>query len=174
MTVKGESEKVGLKFSIQKTKIMASGPITSMANRWGNNGKSDRHYFLGLRNHCRWWLQPWNYKKLLFGRKVMTNVDSILESRDITLPTNVHQSMLCFFSTLLWMWELDHKESWAPKNWSFWTAVLEKTLESRLDFKEIQSVHPKGNQSWIFIGRTDAEAEAPTLWLPDAKNGLIG
>ena len=72
------------------------------------------------------------------------------------------------------MWELNHKESWAPKNWCFWTAVLEKTLESPLDCKGIQPVHPKGNQSWIFIGRTDAEAEAPVLWPPDAKNQLIG
>ena len=72
------------------------------------------------------------------------------------------------------MWELDYKESWAPKNWCFWTVVLEKTLESPLDCKEIQPVHPKGNQSWIFIGRTDAEAETPILWPPDAKSWLIG
>ena len=71
------------------------------------------------------------------------------------------------------MWELDYKESWAPKNWCFWTVVLEKTLESPLDCKEIQQVHPKGNQFWIFIGRTDAEAEIPILWTPDAKNWLI-
>ena len=70
------------------------------------------------------------------------------------------------------MWESDYKESWAPKNW-FWTVVLEKTLESSLDSKEIQPIHPKGNQSWIFIGRTDAEAETPILWPPDAKNWLI-
>ena len=72
------------------------------------------------------------------------------------------------------MWELDYKESWAQKNWCFWTVVLKKTLESPLDSKEIQPVHPKGNQSWIFIGRTDTEAEAPILWLPDANNWLIG
>ena len=71
------------------------------------------------------------------------------------------------------MSELDSKESWAPKNWCFWTVVLEKTLESPLDCKEIQPVHPKGNQSWIFIGRTDAEAETPTVWPPDVKNWLI-
>ena len=72
------------------------------------------------------------------------------------------------------MWELNYKESWAPKNWCFWTVVLEKTPESPLDCKEIQPVHPKGNQFWIFIGRTDAEAETPILWPPDAKNWLIG
>ena len=72
------------------------------------------------------------------------------------------------------MWELEHKEGWGPKNWCFWTVVLEKTLESPLDCKEIQPVHPKGNQSWVFIGRTDAEAEAPIFWPPDAKSWLIG
>ena len=79
-----------------------------------------------------------------------------------------------FSSGHVWMWELDCKESWAPKNWCFWTVVLEKTLESPLDCKEIQLVHPRGNQSWIFIGRTDAEAETPILWSPDAKRWLTG
>ena len=79
-----------------------------------------------------------------------------------------------FSSSHVWMWELDHKEGWAPKNWCFWTVVLEKTLESPLDCKEIQPVHPKGDQSWVFIGRTDAEAETPILWPPDVKNWLIG
>ena len=77
------------------------------------------------------------------------------------------------FPVVMYGYELDHKESWALKNWCFWTVVLEKTLESPLDCKEIQPVHPKGNQSWLFIGRTDAEAEAPILWPPDAKNWLI-
>ena len=71
------------------------------------------------------------------------------------------------------MWDLDYKESWTPKNWCFWTVVLEKTLESPLDCKEIQPVHPKGNQSWMFVGRTDAEAESPILWPPDVKSWLI-
>ena len=79
-----------------------------------------------------------------------------------------------FSSSHVWMWELDYKQSWAPKNWCFWTMVLEKDLESPLDCKEIQPVHPKGDQSWVFIGRTDAEAETPILWLPDGKNQLIG
>ena len=79
-----------------------------------------------------------------------------------------------FSSSHVWIWELDYKESWAPKNWCFWTVVLEKTLESPLDCKEIQPVHPKGNQSQIFIGRTDAEAEVPILWPPDVKNWLSG
>ena len=79
-----------------------------------------------------------------------------------------------FSSSQVWMWELDYKESWAPKNWSFWTVVLDKTLESPLDCKEIQPVHPKGNQSWIFTGRTHVEAETPILWPLDAKNWLIG
>ena len=78
-----------------------------------------------------------------------------------------------FSSSHVWMLELDHKESWALKNWCFWTVVLEKTLENPLDCKEIQPVHPKGNQSWVFIGRTDVEAETPMLWPPDAKSWLI-
>ena len=109
---------------------------------------------------------------LLLGRKAMTNLDSTLKSRDITLPTKVHLVKAMVFP--VWMSELDYKESWVPKNWCFWTVVLEKTLESLLDCKEIQPVHPKGNQSWIFIGRTDAEAETPIHWPPDGKNWLIG
>ena len=77
-----------------------------------------------------------------------------------------------FSSSHVWMWELDYKESWVPKNWCFWTVVLEKTLDSPLECKEIQPVHPKGNQSWVFTGRTDAEAETPILWPPDAKGWL--
>ena len=80
----------------------------------------------------------------------------------------------CFSSSHVCVWELDHKEGWVTKNWCFWIAVLEKTLESPLDCKGIQPVHPKGNQSWIFIGRTDAEAETPIFWPPDAKKWLIG
>ena len=98
--------------------------------------------------------------------------DSILKSRDITLPTKVCLVKAMVFH--VWMWELDYKKSWGLKNWCFWTVVLEKTLESPLDCKEIQSVHPKGDQSWIFIGRTDDEAETPILWPPDAKSWLIG
>ena len=78
-----------------------------------------------------------------------------------------------FSSSHVWMWELDYKESWVPKNWCFWAVVLEKTLESPLGCKEIQPIHPKGNQSWMFIERTDAEAETPIFWLPDVKSWLI-
>ena len=111
---------------------------------------------------------------LLLGRKAMTNIDSILKHREFTLLTKVHLVRSCVFSgSHVWIWELDYKESWAPKNWYFWTVVLKKTLESPLDCKEVQPVHPKGNQSWIFIGRTDAETEAPILWPPDGKTWLI-
>ena len=109
-------------------------------------------------------LAPW--------KKVMTNLDSILKSRDIANKGPSRQSY-GFSSSHIWMWELDYKESWALKNWCFWTMVWKKTLESPFDFKEIHPVHPKGNESWIFIGRTDAEAETPILCLPDAKNWLI-
>jgi len=108
----------------------------------------------------------------LLGRKVITNLYRILKSRDITLP-NKGQSFGSS-SSHVWMWELDYKESWVLKNWCFWTVMLGKTLESPLDSEEIKPVHPKGNRCWIFIGRTDVEAETPILWPPDAKNWLIG
>ena len=103
-------------------------------------------------------------RRLLLGRKVMTNLDSIFKSRDITLPTKVCLvKAMVFSSSHVWMWELDYKESWAPRNGCFWTAMLEKTLDSLLDSKEIQPIHSKGDQSRIFIGRTDAEAETRIL-----------
>ena len=108
-------------------------------------------------------LVPW--------RKALTNLDSILKSRDITLPAKVSSQSYGFSTSHVWMWKLDYKESWAPKYWCFWTVVLEKILEHPLDCKEIWRVLPKGNQSWIFIGRTDAET--PILWPPDAKNWLM-
>ena len=111
-------------------------------------------------------------RHLLLGRKVMTNLDSMLISRDIPLPTKVRLVKDSFSNSCVWLWELNYKESWALNNWCFWTMVLEKTLESPLDCKEIQTVHPK-DQSWIFIGRTDTEAETPILWPRDAKNWLI-
>ena len=111
---------------------------------------------------------------LPLGRKATTNLDSILKSRDITLPTNVRKVSYSFFSSLVWIWELGHKESWMLKNWCFWIVVLEKTLESPLDCKEIKPVNPKGNQPWIFIGRTDSKAEAVIFWSHDAKSQLTG
>ena len=99
------------------------------------------------------------------------NLDSILKNRSF-LPINVRQSY-GFSNSHVWIWELDHKESWVPKNWCFWTVVLEKTIESPLDSEEIKPVNPKGNQSWIFTGRTDAEAKAPILWPPEVKSRLI-
>ena len=103
----------------------------------------------------------------------MTNLDSILKSRDITLATKVHLVKTGFSSSQEWMWEFDYKESWVPKSWLFWTVVLEKTLESPLDCKEIQPVHPKGDQSLVFVVRTDVEAETPVLWPPETKSWLI-
>ena len=166
MKVKEESEKAGLKLNIQKTKIMASSPITS----WQIDVETVAGFiFLGSKITADGDCSHEIKRCLLLGRKVMTNLDSILRSRDVTLPTKSSQCY-GFSSSHVWVWELDYKESWALKNWCFWTVVLEKTLESPLDCKEIQPVHPKGNQSWIFIGRTDAEVETPILWPPDAKN----
>ena len=103
----------------------------------------------------------------------MTNLDSILKSREVTLPTKVRLVKAMVFPVVMCGCELDYKESWVSKNWCFWTVVLEKTLESPLDCKEIQPVHPKGDQSWVFIGRTDVEAETPILWPPDVNSWLI-
>ena len=115
---------------------------------------------------------PTKLRLLLLGRKAMTNLDSILKSRDIFAYKGLHSKSYGFSSSCVEVWELDHKEGWMLKNWCFQNVVLEKTLESPLDCKEIKPVNPKGNQSWIFIGKTDTEA--PILWPPDAKSWLIG
>ena len=112
-------------------------------------------------------------RHLLLGRKVMINLDSILKREDITLSTKICLVKAMVFPVVMYGCELDYKESWMPKNWCFWTVVLKKTLESPLDCKEIQPVHPKGDQSWAFIGRTDAEAETLILWPPVEKSWLI-
>ena len=143
-----------------------------MANRWGNNGNSDRLYFVGAT------------KSLQMGTAAMKltapwkkSYDQprwhIKKQRPYFADKGLSSQTYGFSRSHVWMWELHHKEGWAPKNWCFWTVVLEKTLESPLDCKEIQPVHPKGNQSWIFIGRTDAKAKTPILWPLDAKNWLI-
>ena len=168
-----ESEKVGLKLNIQKTKIVASGPITS----WQVDAETVADFiFLGSKITADGDCSHKIKRCLLLGRKVMTNLDSILKSRDITLPTKVCLVKAMVFPVVRvfpWMWELDWEESWALKNWCFWTVVLEKTLESPLDCKEFQPVHPKGYQSWVFIGRTDAEAETPVFWSRDVESWLI-
>ena len=173
MKVKDQSEKVGLKLDIQKTKIMASGPITS----WQIDGETAEtvsdFIFLGSKITAD---GDWSHeikRCLLLGRKVMTNLDSILKSKDILCQQRSIGQSYGFSSGLVWIWELDYKESWVLKNWCFWTVVLAKTLESPLDCKEIQPVHPKGEQFWVFIGRTDAEAETQILCPPDAKSWLI-
>ena len=153
---------------------MASGPITS----WEIDGETvetvSDFIFGGSKitadSDCSHEIK----RCLLLGRKVMTNLNNILKSRDITLPTKVCLVKAMIFPVVMYGCELDYKESWAPKNWCFWTVVLEKTLESPLDCKEIQPVHPKGSQSWVFIGRIDTEAETPVLWTPDVKSWLIG
>ena len=124
-----------------------------MANRWGNSGNRDRLYFGGSKITADGDCSHEMKRHLLLGRKVMTNLDSILKSRDVTLPTNIHLSKLWFSNSHVWKWELDYKESWELKNWCFWSVVLEKTLESPLDNKDIHPVHPKGNQSWISLER---------------------
>ena len=172
MKLKKESEKVGLKLNIKKAKIMAFSPITSWQINEEKMETVTDFIFLVSKITAD---SGWNHeikRCLLLGRKAMTNLDSILKRRGITLPTKVHiVKAMVFSSSHVWMWELDYKEGWVLNNWGFWTAVLEKTLESPLDSKEIKPVNLKGNQPWIFVGRIDAEA--PRLWSPDAKNWLI-
>ena len=145
MKVKVESEKIGLKLNIQKTKIMASNPHHFMANRWGNSG---RLYFGGLQNHCRWWLQPGNSKMPAPWKKSFDQPrQHIKKQRHYSANKGQSSQDYGFSSNHVWMWKLECKEIWVPKNWWLWTVVLEKTLESAVDCKEIQPVHPKGNQS---------------------------
>ena len=145
-----------------------------MANRWGNSGNSVRLYFWGFQNHCRWGLQPRNWKMLTPWKESYDQPREHIEKQRHYFANKGPSSQGCGFSSgHVWMWELDCEESWALKNWCFWTVVLEKTLESPLNCKEIQPVHPKGNQSWVFTGRTDVEAETLILWPPDVKSWLI-
>ena len=146
-----------------------------MANRWGNSGTSDWLHFGGLQNHCRWFCNCSHVIKrcLLLGRKVMTNLDSIFKSRDITLPTKVHLVKAVIFPVVMCGCETWTIKKAEHQRIDAFEMVLEKTLESPLDCKEIQPVNPKGNQSWIFIGRTDVEAETPIFWPPDVKCWLI-
>ena len=173
--VKEESEKVGLKLNFQKTKIMASSPITL----WQIDGETDKtvkDFILGgskitADGDCSHEIKRY----LLLGRESYDQPrQHIKKQRQYFANKGPSSQGNGFSSGHVWMWELDCEESWAPKDWCFWNVVLEKTLESPLDYKEIQTVHPKGNQFWIFIGRTVAEAETQILWLPDAKNSLIG
>ena len=173
MKVKEESEKVGLKLNIQKRKIMAPGPITS----WGIDGETvetvSDFIFWGSKITAYGDFSHEIKRLILLGRKIMTNLDSIFKRHYFA---NKSLSSQCYgFSTgHIWMWELDCEESWVPKNWCFWTVVLEKTLECPLDCKEIQPVHSKGDQSWMFFGRNDAKAETPVLWPLYVKSWLIG
>src|SRR5574337_473990 len=170
MKVKEESEKVGLKLNIQKTKIMASGPITS----WEIAGETKETVtdviFWGSKITADGDCSHEIKRRLLLGRKVMTNLDGILKNRDITLPTKVHLVKAMVFPVVIYGYE-----GWTVKKAECQRVdifeLLEKTLESPLDCKEIKTVNPKGNQHRILIGRTYVEAEAPILRPPDVKSG---
>ena len=137
--------------------------------------ETDRLHFLGLQNRYGRWRQPWNYKMLAPWKKSYDKSREHIKKQRYPFADKGPYNQSCGFSSShVWMWELDPKEGWVLKNWCFQTVVLEKTLESPLDCKEIQPVNTKGNQSRIFIGRTDAEAEALIFWSPDGKSWLIG
>ena len=166
-----ESEKAGLKLNIQKTKIMASSPITS----WQIDGETMetlRHFiFLGSKITADGDCSHEIKRHLLLGRKSYDQPRQHIQKQRHYFTNKAPFSQgYGFSSSHVWLGELDYKESWVLKKWLFWTVVLEKTLEHPLACKEIQPVHPKGDQSWVFIGRTDAEAETPIVWPPDAKN----
>ena len=164
MRVKRGEWKSWLKSQLQKTKIIASSPITP----WQIDGET-MQTVTEVFSWAQKSLQSQNWKTLTHWKKSYDKL-SILKSRDITLPTKLRMVKAMVFSrSYVCIWELDHKEGWVSKNWCFWTMVLEKTLENPLDSKEIKPVNPKGNQSWIVIGRTDAKDEAPILWPPDVK-----
>ena len=144
-----------------------------MANRRGKGGSNGRFPLLRLCSHCEWWLQSHEMRMwLLLVRKAMTNLDSVLKNRDITLQKKSYCQDCGLPSSHIQLWELDCKEGRMPKNWCLQTVVLEKTSESLLDSENIKSVNPKGNQPWILTGRTDAEA--PVFWSSVANNQFIG
>ena len=129
----------------------------------------------GLQTHCRWWQQPWNSKMPAPWKKSYDKPRQHIKKQRHTFPTKVHIVKAVVFLVVIYRcksWTI--KKGWALKSWFFQTMVLEKTLESPLDCKEIKLLNSKGNQPWIFIGRTDAEAEAPLLWPPDVKSQLTG
>ena len=171
MKVKEKNEKVGLKLNIQKTKIMASGPITL----WQIDGETVEtvaDFISGVSKITADGDCSHEIKRcLLLGRKVMTNLDSILKSRDITLPTKVHLVKAMVFSVVMYgceSWTIKKAEHQRIDAFELW--CWRRLLKNPLDCKEIQPVHIKGDQSWVFIGRTDVEAETPILWPLDAKS----
>ena len=174
MKVKSESENAGLKLNIQKTKIMASSPITSWQINGGKKETVTDFIFLGYKITADGDCSHEFKRCLLLGRKAMTNPDSILKSRDITLPTKVCLVKAKVFLVVMYgcgSWTINKAECWRIDAFELWCW---RTLESPLDSKEIKQVNSKGNQSWIFIGRTDGEAEALILWLPDGDNWPTG
>ena len=131
----------------------------------GKQWKQWETLFWGAPKSMQMWLQPWNYKMLAPWKKSYDQPrQHIKKQRHYFADQVLSSQSYGFSSSHVWMWELDHEVSWVLKDWCFWTVVMEKTLESPLDCKEIQPVHPKGNQSWIFIGKTDAEVEAPIIF----------
>ena len=145
-----------------------------MANRIGKGGSSDRFLFLGSKIPAHGDCSHEIRRQLLLGREAMTNLDCVLKSRLYSVNKDLYSQGYGLPSSYVWLWELDRKEGRVPKNWCLGTVVLEKTPESPLDCKEIKPVNLKGNQPWIFVGRTDAEAETLVFWSLDANSWLIG
>ena len=153
---------------------MASGPITS----WQIDGKQWKQWqiLFSWTPKSLWTVTAAMEKKMFVSWKKIYDKSRqcIKKQRHYFADKGLYSQSYGFSSSHVWIWESDHKESWVPKNWCFWIVVLEKTLESPFDSKEIQPVHLKGDESWVFIGGTDVEAETSKLWLPDSKNWLTG
>ena len=167
-----ESEKVGLKLNIQKMKIMASGPITS----WEIDEETVEtlsDFIFGVPKSLQMLIATMKLKDTPWKESYDQPGQHIKKQKHYFPKQGPSIQGYGFPSSHVWMWELNYKESWVPKNWWFWTVVSEETLESPLDCKKIKPVHPK-DQSWVSIGRTDAEAETPILCPSDAKNWLTG
>ena len=146
-----------------------------MANRRGKGASSDRFSLLGLQNHCGWWLQPWNQKTIASRQESDDKPRQCAEKqRHYSADKGLYSQGCGLSSGHVQLWELDCKEGKTPKNWCLWTVVLEKTPKSALDSEEIKPVNLKGNQPWIFTGRTDPEAQAPVFWSSDENRWLIG
>ena len=174
MKLKEGSEKAGLKLNIQKSKLMESNPITSRQTEnitmetvtsfilLGSKVIVDGDWSHEIKRHLTPWKESYDQRR-----------QHIKKQRHYFAQKCSYSQSYGFSNSHVWMWQLDSKKGWVLKNWCLQTVVLEKTLERLLDCKEIQPVHPKGNQPWIFLGRTDAEAETPILWPPNVKNWLI-
>ena len=175
MRVNKGSERASLRLNMKKAKIIASGPNYCMASRRRKGGSSDRFPLLGLQNHCRRWLQPWNQKTIASWQGSDNKPrQRVAKQRCYSADKGPYRQGYGLPCGHVWLWELYYKEGRMLKNWCLQTVVPKKTPESPLHNKEIKPVNLKGNQPWMFTGRTDAEPETPVFWSSNSNSQLIG